>query len=185
MSSAMTITIVILTITMSRAHSPTFLSLHLRHNSFSNPSVALPTSQLILQLLHWFTYVTVHSPTLTLVHLRLSSFSNPFSASPTSLALHLRHLASRPCISTLVTKFSQNIVADTDKNKALIDWHKSSSSFLSIVKSHPHKIPASLLEKVGSGSCLKLFLIDCKCNSLNCVHSALKQTHVQIAEFEF
>ena len=33
----------------SRAHSPTFPSLHLRHNSFSNPFVALPTSQLILQ----------------------------------------------------------------------------------------------------------------------------------------
>ena len=31
------------------AHSPTFPSLHLRHNSFSNPSVTSPTSQLILQ----------------------------------------------------------------------------------------------------------------------------------------
>ena len=79
-----------------------------------------------------------------------------------SQALHLRHLANRPCISMLVTKFSQNIVSDTDKNKALIDCHKCSSSFLSIVKSHPIKIPASVLEKVRSGSCLKLFLIDCK-----------------------
>ena len=32
----------------SRAHSPTFPSLHLRHSSFSNPSVASPTSQFIL-----------------------------------------------------------------------------------------------------------------------------------------
>ena len=48
----------------SRAHSPAFPSLHLRHNSFSNPSVALPTSQLIFQPLRCFTYVTVHSPTL-------------------------------------------------------------------------------------------------------------------------
>ena len=32
-----------------RAHSPTFPLLHLRHSSFSNISVALPTSQLILQ----------------------------------------------------------------------------------------------------------------------------------------
>ena len=39
--------------------------------------------------------------------------------------------------------------------------HKCSSSFLSIVKSHPLKIPASVLEKVRAGSCLKLFLIDC------------------------
>ena len=33
----------------SRVHSPTFLSIHLCHNSFSNPSVASPTSQFILQ----------------------------------------------------------------------------------------------------------------------------------------
>ena len=37
---------------------------HIRHNSFSNPSVALPTSQLILQSFRCFTYVTVHSRTL-------------------------------------------------------------------------------------------------------------------------
>ena len=88
-----------------------FPSLHLRHNSFSNPSVALPTSQLILQPYRCFTYVTVHSPTLVslLCHLQLilqpfrlftnvtahsqtlpslylcrSSFSNRSVASPTS-----------------------------------------------------------------------------------------------------
>ena len=125
------------------------------------------TSQLILQPFRRFTYVTTHSPTLPLLHLRHSSFSNPSFASPTSQALHLRHLANRPCISTLVTKFSQNIEADTDKNNALIDCHKCSSSFLSIVKSHPLKIPASVLEKVRLGSCLKLFLIDCNyCNTI-------------------
>ena len=59
------------------AHSPTLLSLYLRHNSFFNPSVALPTSQLILKSFRCFTYVTVHSP-------------NPSFASPTSQALHLR-----------------------------------------------------------------------------------------------
>ena len=115
-------------------HSPTLPSLYLRHNSLSNPSVASP---------------------------RHRSFSNPSFASPTSQPIHLRHLANRPGISMLVTKFSQNIVADTDKNKALIDCHKCSSSFLSIVKSHPLKIHASVLEKVRSGSCLKLFLRDC------------------------
>ena len=51
-------------LSMSRAHSPSFPSLHLRHSSFSNPSLALPTSQLILQPSHHFTYVTDHSPTL-------------------------------------------------------------------------------------------------------------------------
>ena len=53
-------------------------------------------AELILQPFHRFTYVTAHSPTLPLLHLRHSSFSNPSFASPTSLALHLRHLASRP-----------------------------------------------------------------------------------------
>ena len=147
---------------MSSAQSATLLSLHLRHSSFSNSSVALPTSQLILQFFHCFTYVTAHSPVLLLLHLCHSSFSNPSFASPMVQALHLHHLTSHPCISpTLVIKFSQNIVADTDKNKALIDCQKCSSSFLSIVKSQPLKIPANVLEKVRSGSCLKLFLIDC------------------------
>ena len=43
------------------AHSPTFPSLRRRHSSFSNPSVASPTSQLILQPVCCFTYVTAHS----------------------------------------------------------------------------------------------------------------------------
>ena len=47
--------------------------------SFSNPYVASPTSQLILQTFQCFTYVTAHSTPL---------------ASPTSQAFHLRHLAS-------------------------------------------------------------------------------------------
>ena len=56
----------------------------LRHSSFSNTSVALPTSQLILQ-------PSVASPTSQLI-------LNPSFASATSQALHLRHLASRPWI---------------------------------------------------------------------------------------
>ena len=93
-----------------RAHSPTFPSLHLRHSSFSNPSLALPMSQLIFEPFCCFTYitdhsptipslfiyVTAHSPTLPLLHLCHSSFSNPSFASPTSQDFHLRHLASRP-----------------------------------------------------------------------------------------
>ena len=45
----------------SSAHSPNFPSLHLRHNSFTNPSVPLPTSQLILQPSFRFSYVTSSS----------------------------------------------------------------------------------------------------------------------------
>ena len=86
------------------AHSPTLPSLHLRHNSFSHPSVASPTSQYILQPFHCFTYVTAHSPTLPLLRLRHSSFSNPSFASPTSQALHLIHLASRPCCTVRTSR---------------------------------------------------------------------------------
>ena len=70
---------------------------HLRHSSFYNPSVALPTSQLNLQPFRFFTYVTAHSSTLPslylrhnsiynlpLLHLRHSSFYNPSVALPTS-----------------------------------------------------------------------------------------------------
>ena len=81
-----------------RAHSRTLSSLHLRHNSFSNLSDTWSTSQLILQPFRRYTYVTAHSPTLPLLHLCHSSFSNPPFDSPTSQALHLIHLASRPCI---------------------------------------------------------------------------------------
>ena len=75
------------------AHSPTLPSLYLRHSSFSNPSVALPTSQLILQPFRPF--------------LRHRSFSNPSFAYPTSQALHLRHLASRPCLNRNVFQLTQ------------------------------------------------------------------------------
>ena len=48
--------ILILILFQNRAWAaPTFPSLHLRHNSFSNPSIALPTSQLILQPFSCFT----------------------------------------------------------------------------------------------------------------------------------
>ena len=102
----------------SRAHSPSFQSLHLRHSSFwfSKLSVASPTSQLILQTFPCFTYITTHSPTLVLLHLRHSSFSNPSFVSPTSqdfrnitwwvahsptfLLLHLRHSSfSNPSVA--------------------------------------------------------------------------------------
>ena len=45
------------------AHSPTLPSLYLRHSSFSNSSVASPTSQLILQPFYRFSYVTGFSLT--------------------------------------------------------------------------------------------------------------------------
>ena len=46
------------------AKFPTLPLLYLGHSSFSNRSVASPTSQLILQPFRCFTKVTAHSPTL-------------------------------------------------------------------------------------------------------------------------
>ena len=43
------------------AHSPTLPSLYLKHSSFSNPSIASPTSQFILQPLFCFSYATSSS----------------------------------------------------------------------------------------------------------------------------
>ena len=83
------------------AHSPTLLSLSLRHRLLAY--VTSHTSQLILQPFRLFTYVIAHFPTLPFLHLRHSSFSIPSFASPTSQALHLIHLASRPCIHTFST----------------------------------------------------------------------------------
>ena len=52
-----------------------FQSLHLCHNSFSNPSVALPTSQFILQPFRCFIYVTADSLTLLSLLLRHRLFT--------------------------------------------------------------------------------------------------------------
>ena len=60
---------------VTRAHSPNFASLHLQHSSFSNPSAALTTSQLIFQPFRCFTYVTVHSQTLLSFLLRHKLFT--------------------------------------------------------------------------------------------------------------
>ena len=70
------------------AHSPTLPPLQLRHSSFYSPSVASPTSQLILQPFRRFiypqlilqpfrrfTYVTCHSTTIPLLHLRHRHFT--------------------------------------------------------------------------------------------------------------
>ena len=62
---------------ISRAHSPSFQSLHLRHSSFSfsKLSVTSPPSQLILQPFPRFIYVTTHSPTLLSLLLRHRIFT--------------------------------------------------------------------------------------------------------------
>ena len=85
----------------NRAHSQTFLSHHLCHNSFSNPSLALLTSQLILQPFRCFTDAIANSPTLLLLLLRHRIFTYVVwraahacerqAHSPSFPSLHLRH----------------------------------------------------------------------------------------------
>ena len=122
---------------LSSAHSPTFLSLHLQHSSFSNSSITLPTSQLILQPFHCFTYITAHSPTLKLMssahsptfllHLHHSSFSNPSVASPTS------QLILRPfCRFTYVTAHTPTLLS--------LDLRHTSSSITYVTSPTSHLI---------------------------------------------
>ena len=60
-------------LTYITTHSPTLPSLYLRHSSFSNPSVALPTSQVILQRFFRFSYVISSS----LIHLASRPWKEP------------------------------------------------------------------------------------------------------------
>ena len=89
------------------AHSPSFPSLHLRHSSFSNLSLALPTSQLILQPFRRFTYVTAHSPTLLLLLLRHRIFTYvTWRAAHAFLYLHY----SRPYLLPFVKHLEGGVV---------------------------------------------------------------------------
>ena len=85
----------------------------LHHSSFSNLSAALPTSQLILQPIRYFTYIigtsstsqlilqsfccftyaTAHSTALPLLHLHHRYFTYITAHSPTLLLFHLRHIS--------------------------------------------------------------------------------------------
>ena len=73
----------------SRAHSPNFPSLHLHHSLFSNRSITLPMSQLILQLFRCFTYVTAHSPTLILLLLRHRLLTCHLASRPWNLIIDM------------------------------------------------------------------------------------------------
>ena len=99
---------------MSSAHSPTLPSLYVRHSSFSNPSVASPTSQLIVQPFFCFSYLTefsgnelrsfsklsVASPTSQLILQPFRRFTYVTAHSPTLPSLHLRHSSfSNPSVA--------------------------------------------------------------------------------------
>ena len=87
------------------ALSPTLPSLYVRHSSFSNPSVASPTSQLILQPFFRFSYVT---------------------------GFHLRHLASRPCLEFLTCQYIHKRWFET--NRKLSSRHQKNINLNTILK---------------------------------------------------
>ena len=84
-------------------HSPTLPLLYLHHSSFSNPSVASPTSQLILQPFFRFSYDTSSSlnspgvppmvapPTSQLILQPFCHFTYVTTNSPTLLSLYPHH----------------------------------------------------------------------------------------------
>ena len=76
---------------MSYDVGKTFRSLYLRHSSFSSPSYAFPTSQLILQPFRCFTYIIDTSPTSQLILQPYRRFIYATAHSITSPPLHLRH----------------------------------------------------------------------------------------------
>ena len=71
--------------------SVTLTLLHLRQSSFSNPSAALTTSQLILQPFRCFTYVIGTSPTSQLILQPFRRYTYVTGHSTTLSLLHLRH----------------------------------------------------------------------------------------------
>ena len=60
---------------------------------------------------------------------RMSSFSNPSFASPTSQALHLRHLASRPCKIMLILQHFRHFTYVTAQSATLPSLYLRHSSF--------------------------------------------------------
>ena len=103
--------------TFVTTHSTTLPSLCLSHSSFSNSSVASPTSQFILQPFFrfscvtsilqpfpHFTFVATHSPTLLSLFLSHSSFSNSFVTSPTSQFI-LQPFFRFSCVTSILIPF--------------------------------------------------------------------------------
>ena len=131
----------------SRAQSPTFPSLHLCHNLFSNSSVALPTSQLILQLFSCFTYVTVHSPTLLSLLLRHKLILKPFR----HFTYVTTHFSTLPSLYPLHSSFSNLSVASPTSQFILQHFFRfsyvTSSSFNSPGET-PMLVKANKLELI-------------------------------------
>ena len=111
----------------SSAHSPTFPSLRLCHSSFSNPSIDLLASQLILQPFHCFTYITAHSPTLLLLLLcyRLFTYVTWWAAHALYNLLFLSFPGFSNYITLLYLHIKINLKINTSVNTATdqLNWN--------------------------------------------------------------
>ena len=84
-------------------HSPTLPSLYLRHSSFSQPSVASPTSQFILQPIFRFSYVTsfsLNSPGEPPMPIILDKSQKLQQDTPFDKTLYTVRLVSFRCVKT-------------------------------------------------------------------------------------
>ena len=98
----------------AHSDSPSFLSLHLHHSSFSNPFLALPMSHLILQPFYSFTYITAH-------YLSLRRFNYVTAHSTTLLSLQLchRHFTYVTWRSALAALYKNDKYPSSDHNICL------------------------------------------------------------------
>ena len=98
-----------------RTHSPTFPSLHLRHNSFSNPSVALLTSQLILRTFHSHSYIC---PSLVPIMSKIIPVPN--------ITTHVRMFHSHSYIRPSLVPITSKIIPVPNITTHLRSFHSNS-----------------------------------------------------------
>ena len=100
--------------------------------SFSNPSVALPTSQFILQPFRCFTYVTIHSPTFLSLLLRYRLFT--FVTLRAAHEFYNRILSYFYILTSIRNRGSTAIFHITTKSS-------SSGSYYLLISNGKYKIP--------------------------------------------
>ena len=128
-------------------------------SSFSDPSIASFTSQLILWSFRCFTYVTAHSPTLPLLHLRHSSFSNPSVASPTSQLIFLTFRRFTYVIGTSPKSLDEPPLPISRKHLRTLPWV--------VLNGRDHYFGAGFYHSI-------VILISCRGGEKNKCHYVLK-----------
>ena len=115
-------------------------------DSFSNPSIAFPTSQLILQHFRYFTYVTAHSPTLPLLLLCHRLFT--YRSSQRSWQLSLNRI---PVDEPWITKYVCIFLVQRQVSYVLQHWQAT--------RSQPLINKLQLPKSLASCPCFNVFLL--------------------------